>query len=155
MLDNFSKDKFIAMRKKENEFYMGFNAASPKMWKKLTGVETNKNNIYETLNRIFKKYKINNTFPIKVCWGLDQKLLKKYINNLKKEEKKIITNLENYYILHSNWEYKKAYYNDTNKVIDKNKIKNMKDKFIFYTRDDERKTTNLQEEIEFLEDIYL
>ena len=154
MVDNFSTEKFIAMRKKQNEYFMGFNIASSKMWMKLSGITCNKNDIYNILDIVFEKHKINNILPKKVKWGLDQELLKMYINNLNGTEKQIITNLKNYYILHSKWDYKKAYYIETNKKIDKNKIKNIKDKFIFFTRDDKRKTTNLKKEIEFLDNIY-
>ena len=154
MVDTFSKDKFVAMRKKEDEYYMPFNVASPEMWNKLTKVNPTKKSINEKLKQIFEKYKTSNDTPRKVSWGLDQDLLRIYIDRLNEDEKQIITNVDSYYILHSNWEFKKAFFNDKNKKIDPNKIGTSKDNFIFFTRDDERKTINLQKELDYLASLY-
>ena len=154
MVDTFSKDKFIAMRAKEHEYYMAFNVASPEMWNKLTKVNPTKKSINEKLKQIFEKYKTSNDTPRKVSWGLDQDLLRIYIERLNEDEKQIITNLDSYYILHSNWEFKKAFFKDKNKKIDPNKIGTLKDNFIFFTRDDERKTINLQKELDYIASLY-
>ena len=160
MVRNFPKDKFIAMRQKEEEFYMGFNCASPDIWQSLTKVRPDRKNINQALISIFKRHRsfslkqIFGISPMKVGWGLDQRLLKEYLSSMKQEEKICISDLEEVYSLQSGFTAKLAYFKSEDVKVEREWIKGNKEKIAFYTRDDSRSLARFDEEIEFLEDVF-
>ena len=99
------------MRKKQNEYYMGFNSGNYKLWAELTKLNENitLEQINEHLIKIFNDYKKNNKEPIKVSWSLDQLLLKKYAEILSNDKKVIWTNLDNFLLIDTEWKALKAF----------------------------------------------
>jgi len=160
MVRSFPKDKFVAMRQKENDFYMGFNCASTYGWQKLTNVTADRKHINQVLYSIFKQNKVSSLkemirfSPIKVDWGLDQKLLTRYLDSMDEKDKLCITGLKEVYSLHSGFTIKLAYFKSSDLTVEHNWIRNNKEKIAFYTRDDSRELDSFDNEIEFLEDVY-
>ena len=143
------------MRKKETEYYM-MNAANYKLWAKLTHLDENitLKQISQHLVSMFNKYKKNNLLPIKISWGLDQILLKKYCEKLPKNNIVILSNLDNYLLIDTEWKSLKAFYKDKKYNISKQEIIDNSENIIFFTRN-EHKNVQLEEKISFLKNIIL
>lgn len=160
MVKDFRSDKFVAMRKKEEEFFMGFNCASPAMWQKLTNVRPDRKGIEDTLRTIFSKHRIRRTknlFGLKgveVRWGLDQKLLKQYFEKMEEQEKMCISRLNEVYSLLSGFIVKPAYFSGDGTQVDDEWLSRNKEKVAFYTRDDSRSLTDFDREVSFLSEAY-
>ena len=153
-INTITNDKFIVMRKKENEYFMPFNAANYKLWAELTNL--NENITLEQINKhlitIFNNNKKDNKIPIKVSWGLDQLLLAKYCKKLPNDKKVIWTNLDNFLLIDTEWKALKAFYKGKKYNISKTEIKNNLENIIFFTRNEYR-NENLKEKVEFLNNI--
>jgi len=160
MVKGFPRDKFIAMRQKEGDFYMGFNCASPSSWQRLTNAKPDREHIHSILLSIFRKHRkfslreLLHIRPITVPWGLDQELLKNYLVSMNTKEKTYISGLDDVYLLHSGFTIRLAYFNSADTQVDLNWIKKNKNKIAFYTRDDSRKIEMFDEEIEVLKEVY-
>lgn len=160
MVRNFPTDKFVAMRQKENEFFMGFNCASQAMWQKLTNIQPDQEGISQALLKLFAQHRskrLRDRFlsrQIGVSWGLDQRLLKQYIGTLSERDKICISGLEEVYSLHSGFTIKPAYFKEKGTQVDENWISGNKEKIAFYTRDDLRSLDAFDEEISFLAELY-
>lgn len=160
MVNRFPKDKFVAMRKKEKEFYMGFNCASPNLWQELTKVEPTRTGIRQAIFDIFKANsklgfrEFLGIRPMRVHWGLDQKLLSIYYDALSDDKKICISGLNDLYTLQSGLIAKLAYFESKGKNVDYKWIEDNKSKIIFFTRDESREMSKFEEEIEFLSGVY-
>jgi hypothetical protein len=158
IIEKFPSDNFVAMRKKEDTLFMGFNIASPENWRSLTKVEPEISEIRKRIMNEFRKFNAQEQFikePIEFYWNLDQILLNYYFRRMNPSHKIALVGEKKWAIIFSGFKKKMAYYRDKGRDVSEAWIHKNSENIIFYTRDDLRLLKNFNAEVDFLKKIYI
>lgn len=160
----FPNETFIAMRQKnDGECYMGFCCADVFGWGKIWNLFEKTQPSKKALEKILIKLFLYNTSDsfLRKCspfhnvgleWSFDQKLLTHCVSRLSINEKIVLTGLD-FFSLHCGFTAKKAYFNCDDFMVSREWVKENAEKIIFYTRDDQRRLINYENEVGFLKKI--
>ena len=157
-IDRLPKGKFIALRKKGATLFMGFNIASPEIWQNFSGISPTRSSIEKKIIENFRNFdnraQSSKEYTVDLYWNLDQILLNYYFQKFDRTKKMALTAENNWSIILSGFTKKMAYYHDKGMKVTKHWIRKNAEDIIFYTRDDERRLIDFEQEIKFLKNIY-